>query len=469
MFGDNIETYWAIASHMIAALGYIVEGWMFYQFVKPFMKGKQYCVGLIYSITMLLFYCVPQEITYPNLQGALVACITMCLLERRNIKQKVFLATYMYLFRWVVYGVTLVLRDLMFALFINTPYMLAKPVKQWITYIIVELAYYSIALTVMYLVIKLTHKVYVNKKEDISGKELILLFATLLTVMMGYFTFNFFSNVYVEDMGKYIWNVHPEYTMFRVIYQIVSFAAMFIAIVIYQKLKEKQREEKENILLAEQIENTKQHISEVEKLYEDIRALKHDMGNHICVMENLFCKLEEGVGDFALLKNEESELKNYLSELKANWNESVAEIRTGNPVTDVILTQKKKETQEKGIEFSCQFAYPMDTNINAFDISVILNNAIENAMEGTEGCVEPYVSILSYRQKNAYMLEVTNCISEKVEIDNETGLPETTKSDKTSHGYGLTNIRKVAQKYYGDIDIRQDEKSFTLTVMLIVN
>ena len=54
-------------------------------------------------------------------------------------------------------------------------------------------------------------------------------------------------------------------------------------------------------------------------------------------------------------------------------------------------------------------------------------------------------------------------------IDDETGLPETTKSDKTSHGYGLTNIRKVAQKYYGDIDIRQDEKSFTLTVMLIVN
>ena len=469
MFGDNIETYWAIASHMIAALGYIVEGWMFYQFVKPFMKGKQYCVGLIYSITMILFYCVPQEITYPNLQGALVACITMCLLERRNIKQKVFLATYMYLFRWVVYGVTLVLRDLMFALFINTPYMHAEPVKQWITYIIVELAYYSIALTVMYLVIKLTHKVYVNKKEDISGKELILLFATLLTVMMGYFTFNFFSNVYVEDMGKYIWNVHPEYTMFRVIYQIVSFAAMFIAIVIYQKLKEKQREEKENILLAEQIENTKQHISEVEKLYEDIRALKHDMGNHICVMENLFCKLEAGVGDSALLKNEERELKNYLSELKTNWNESVAEIKTGNPITDVILTQKKKEAQEKGIEFGCQFAYPMDTNINAFDISVILNNAIENAIEGTEGCVEPYVFILSYRQKNAYMLEVTNCISEKVEIDNETGLPETIKSDKTSHGYGLTNIRKVAQKYYGDIDIRQDEKSFTLTVMLIVN
>ena len=465
MFTDNIEIYWAIANHTIAILGLITEGWIFYRFVKPFMKEKAYLVGVSYSITMLVFYCVPQEVTYPNLQGVFVACLTMCLVERRNRKQKVFLATCMYLFRWVVYGVTLVLRDLMFALFIETPHMLMHPIKQWITYIIVELAYYSIALTVMYLVIQLIHKVYVNKKEDVAGIELVLLFATLLTVMIGYFTFNFVSNVYIEDLEKYIWNAHPEYTWLRVIYQIVSFAAILIAIIIYQKLKEKQQEERENILLAEQIETTKQHIKEVEKLYQDIRALKHDMGNHICVLENLFCQFEAGADDVMFLKKE---WKNYLSELKATWNENMSEIKTGNPVTDVILTQKQKEAEEKGIDFRCEFMYPVDTNINAFDVSVILNNAITNAIEGAEGCENPYVSISSYRQKNAYMLEVTNCISKYVEIDGETGLPETTKKDKGSHGFGLANIRKVAQKYYGDIDISQDESSFTLTVMLMV-
>ena len=164
----------------------------------------------------------------------------------------------------------------------------------------------------------------------------MLLFATLLTVMTGYFTFNFLSNVYIEDMESYIWVVHPEYTVLRVIYQIISFAAILIAIIVYQKLKEKQQEEKENISLAGQIENTKQHIKEVEKLYEDIRALKHDMGNHICVLENLFCKLEMKTEDTELLKNEEVEFKKYLLQLKMTWNESVAEIKSGNPVTDVI-------------------------------------------------------------------------------------------------------------------------------------
>ncbi len=454
---SHIETYWAIANHTISIINILVECWLFYRFVKPFMKEKPYCVGLSYSVAMLIFYCVPWEINYPYFFAILIACITMCLLERRNIKQKIFLATCMYLFRWVVYGVTLVLRDIMFALFINTPYMYTRPIKQLITYIIVETVYYTVAITVMYLVIRLIHKVYVDKKDDISGKELLLLYATLLTVMVGYFTFNFFSKVYLEDVETYIWNAHPGYTLLRVIYQIVSFAAILNAIVIYQKIKEKQREDKVNILLAEQLENTRQHISEVEKLYGDIRALKHDMGNHISVLENL------------IMKNETEEVEEYLTNLKVSWNESGSEIKTGNPVTDVILTQKQKEAEEKGIGFECEFIYPTDTNINAFDVSVILSNAIENAFEGATGCKNPYVLINAYRKKNAYMLEVKNSIHKSVEIDDETGLPETTKEDKTSHGFGLANIRKVAQKYYGDIDINQEEGCFILTVMLMID
>ena len=134
-------------------------------------------------------------------------------------------------------------------------------------------------------------------------------------------------------------------------------------------IKEKQREENVNLLLTEQIENTKQHISEVEKLYGNIRALKHDMGNHITVLESLFAKKEA------------EEFEKYLTELKAIYCVSVEGIKTGNPVTDVILTQKQKEAEESGIDFECNFVYPVDSNINAFDVSVILNNAIENALE----------------------------------------------------------------------------------------
>ena len=452
----NIETYWDIANRIIAIINIIIEGWLVYKYVLPFMKEKTYYVGISYSLVMLVLYWIPFDVSFPHYQGVIVAWIVMCLLERKNIKQKVFLASSLYLFRWAVHGVSLVFRDIMFAVFINTPYMLKEPIKQLITYIIVELIYYGIAIIMMYFVIKLIHRVYVNKREDISGKELLLLCVTIVAVMIGDIAFDFFSNVYVLDTKKYIWNVHPEYKILKVLFQMASFGAIFIAIVIYQKLKEKQREEKENLILEEQIESTKRHINDVEKLYGNIRSLKHDMGNHISVLENL------------ILKKENDEAEKYLSEIKNVWNDSMVEIRTGNPVTDVILTTRYKEAEEKGIELTCKFAYPSDTRINAFDISVILNNAIENAFEGVIECENPTILVASYRKKNAYMIEVANSISKYVEVDEESGIPMTSKKDKEGHGYGLINIRKVARSYYGDIDINQENDTFTLSVMLMI-
>lgn len=71
----------------------------------------------------------------------------------------------------------------------------------------------------------------------------------MFSVILGYFSFNFFSNVYIEDMEM----------------------------------------------------------------------------NHISVLENLF------------LKNETEELEKYMVQLKTSLCESVAEIKTGNPVTDMII------------------------------------------------------------------------------------------------------------------------------------
>lgn len=452
----NMENYWAIAKNIMAVINLLIEGCLIYRFIRPFMNKKAYLAGISYTLVMVVYYFVPQEILFARLQAMFITFVVMCLVDRRNIRQKVFLATSMYLFRWVGYGVALFLRDIMFAVFINTPYMLTRPIAEFAVYIIVESIYYIIAILFLLLVIKNVHKAYVNKKEDMSGKELLLILAILLTVMVGYFTFVFFSNAYVEDTQIYIWNAHPWYNILHTVYQLVSFATMYITIVFYQKLKDKQREETESILLAEQIDNMKRHISEVEKLYGDIRGLKHDMGNHISVLENLF------------LKGEREEFENYLNELKAHGNESGTAVRTGNPVTDVILTQRKKEAETKGIAFHCEFYYPSETRINAFDVSVILNNALTNAFDGVAGCDNPYVSVTSYRKKNAYMIEIQNSIPKKVRINKETGLPETNKKDKNNHGFGLANIRKVAQQYFGDIDIEQTNNDFKLSIMLMV-
>lgn len=449
---------WSLVSAGTGILRLIAEGWIFGIFVRPFLNKLRTAriVGIVYSVVLLLLYFIPLEMSYPRMIVSCVVLLLMCILDKRNLAQKLVLVIIMYLLNWIAHGVALVPRDMGYALLINNPYISERASLQFAGYIIIEVLFCVARGLLLYLLAVGIHKVYTNKRENISRKELLLLLCVLSAIMTGYFAFTYLSEVYVNDMGQYIWNIHEEYTVLKVVYQIFSALLLFIVMAVYQGIKERQREEKENAVLEEQMESMKSHISEVEKLYGDIRALKHEMGNHITVLENL------------VLQNQKEETEQYFSELKECWRESASEIQTGNPVTDVILMQKKKEMQEKGICFMCDFHYPTETKLEAFDVSIILNNALVNAVEGVAGCTNPYISIISYRKKNAYMIEVKNSIKKKVVLNEETGLPDTTKKDKINHGFGLTGIRKIAQKYFGAIDIEQNKNSFLLSIMLMV-
>ena len=75
--------------------------------------------------------------------------------------------------------------------------------------------------------------------------------------------------------------------------------------------------------------------------------------------------------------------------------------------------------------------------------------------------------ILSYRRDNAYMIEISNSFTGNLRQDAESGLLITTKREKDSHGYGLNNIRKIAGKYFGDIDFSVKNEEFILSIMMM--
>jgi len=69
-----------------------------------------------------------------------------------------------------------------------------------------------------------------------------------------------------------------------------------------------------------------------------------------------------------------------------------------------------------------------------------------------------------------FFIEAANDFVGTLFWDDSGELPVTSKQDKAMHGMGLTNIRRCARKYKGEIDIQVTEengkKRFLLTVML---
>lgn len=53
-------------------------------------------------------------------------------------------------------------------------------------------------------------------------------------------------------------------------------------------------------------------------------------------------------------------------------------------MTDVILSEYRERAEKSGITFESRFVYPENENLDVFDVSVILNNALENALQAAK-------------------------------------------------------------------------------------
>ena len=53
--------------------------------------------------------------------------------------------------------------------------------------------------------------------------------------------------------------------------------------------------------------------------------------------------------------------------------------------------------------------------------------------------------------------------------DGRSGFTETTKEDKLNHGIGLKNVRRIVEKYHGDIEFLYDNDSVETDVMMYIN
>ncbi len=457
---NDLEIYWEAASRIAGAAGLILTGCVLNRFGAPFLQNRKYArvPGMVYAAVMLVLYIFPwyNGLLIVNVFGMASFFAAMYAVDKRNIRQKVFLAVVGYLLKWITGGFSHMMWGLFGERIVLSNGRADQPFFSLAVFCIMETVYAAAAFGIQILACDMIGRAYVCKKENMTRREFLLMISPFTLILLGYFIFAYWERMYWRDVGIYIEDAHPEYMWVQFCYQMLSFVAMLTIIVIYQNIKGIRRQEQENAVLAQQMTTMERHISEVEALYRDIRGLRHDMGNHVMILENL------------LEKGEREEAAAYLSEWKKQGDGGASEMKSGNPVTDVILTEKKKEMEEKGILFTCDFHYPQGTNINAFDISIILHNVLDNAIYGAAQCQNPYIRLCAYCRKNAYMIEVSNTLLQKIVLEEESGLPETTKGTGGEHGYGLANVKRVAARYFGGIDIVQSKTEFQLTVMLML-
>lgn len=452
-----VEKCWMITSNVSVIAVLIITGICFGIFVRPYMKKKKEAIAVstVYIIVMLVLYIIPPQIDNFSayLVGVVAAFAVMCIEDRRNIYQKIFLAITFFAIRWLAVAMAAKLDDLIMKTLVLRDTIVDRVWLQYGLYVGTRVLDLVFCIVFISGAVWLINKAFVYKKDEMSMKEMVMLIMPSLVGVTGYGILQYYMTIYENDTGKRLIDIYGFYGALSFLHYLISIIAILVMIVMFQNWKATQEEQLGQKLVLNQISDMKKHIEGVEKLYQDIRSMRHDMGNHIQTLEHL------------VAFDNRDDAREYLERLKKEWDEVSPVIKTGSPVIDVIIMEKMREAEEKHIQFTSDFYYPENTKLNAFDMSVIMNNALNNCMENVSGD-DPYISISSFRKNSIFMITIKNSYQGELHYS-DSELPETTKSGK-GHGIGLNNIRRVAKMYMGDISLEQVDKEVILSIMLQV-
>lgn len=452
-----VEKCWMVTSKISVIALLMITGIYFGKFVCPYIKKKKgaVAVSVVYITIMLVLYMIPPQIDNFSayLIGVIAAFLAMYVEDRRNIYQKIFLAITFFSIRWLTVAMAGRLDDLVTKALVFRNMSAEKVWLQYGLYVGTRVLDIVLCIAFIAVAIGLINKAYIYKKDEMSVKEMVMLIIPSLVGVTGYGILQYYLMIYERDTGKNLIDTYGFYGALSFLHYLISIVAILVVIVMFQNWKEMQEEQRGQELVLNQISDMKKHIEEVEKLYRDMRSMRHDMGNHIQTLEHL------------VAHNNMDDAAEYLEHLKNEWDEVSPEIKTGSPVIDVILMEKLREAKERQIRFLSDFHYPQNTKLNAFDLSVIMNNALNNCMENVS-VDDPYISISSFRKNSIFMITIKNSFGGQLNFG-DSDLPETTKSGR-EHGMGLNNIRRVARMYMGDISLEQGNEEVILSIMMQV-
>lgn len=142
-------------------------------------------------------------------------------------------------------------------------------------------------------------------------------------------------------------------------------------------------------------------------------------------------------------------------------------VRTGNPVLDVVLTEKSLYCEAHRINLTCLVDGQALAFVDTVDLYTLFGNALDNAIESVmrqQDKQKRVIQLASYVEKDMLLIRFRNYCDELPEMVD--GMPVTIKPDRQYHGFGLKSIRYTAEKYGGGISIQTGTNTFTLQILL---
>ncbi len=285
--------------------------------------------------------------------------------------------------------------------------------------------------------------------SDYTASEMQQMFLVFIPVLMIFIMSEYINTlsfdyqfVVLEEDGSF------EYLLSHwqlLAMNLLGLLSLFCILFSYKKLQQNFRLSTEISLLEQEEHSLNQYVEEAKTRYDETKSFRHDIRNHIAVVKNLLQsgKLEEAVS--------------YMEDMDDMAEKMSFPCSTNNPVVDILVGNKLGIAKSMGIDVDCSLLLPYPCSLRDIDICIILSNVLDNAIQAVkrlDAGMEKYIHVSGRIQGDFLMMEIENSFHGKGAF---------------KKGTGLSNVKKVAEKYGGAMSIEAQENKFVLHVLLLIS
>ncbi len=213
-------------------------------------------------------------------------------------------------------------------------------------------------------------------------------------------------------------------------------------------------ETENRLLLSEEL--IKKQSEQYDLLFSESRNALKKRHDHRNFLLGVISEAESGNIDKTLRM-----LRNELETTNGTQSDTVS----GNSTIDTVVSYKRNAAKEHGITIDLQHRSVSGINITATDLSVLLGNAIDNAVDAVKALpqsTERKIELTTAVVGGMFCLTVSNPVSKDIDVSDLS----TTKNDKFLHGFGISGMKAIVSKHEGEMIFKCENKMFTVMVTM---
>lgn len=265
-------------------------------------------------------------------------------------------------------------------------------------------------------------------------------------------TYMIFYVKIINDYWKRISQLGAGDVIFIILWSFTSYAFFYVTLQMLVQAYKGATAMQQAEFVASQQEMQREQYEEMLGYLERTSRLKHDWRHHLLTIEGLTEK-----GDLAAVKQ-------YLQDLIPEYSRGDEASICRNHIADVILRHYVAAAKARGIQMEIRADIAESLAVSDTDLCIILGNLVENAVEACMSIEDSkrLIVVKTEMKGNQLVLMIKNTYQHEI-IEKEHQFYSTKHKGM---GIGLESVKRVTEKYKGQMKVDYDENHFSVFILL---